>query len=150
MATVDGDAGVAVSLTPRQREVLQLVADGLSTRRIAEQLWLSPATVRNHVRAVLVGLGAHTRLEAVATAHRLGLLRERPPGAPPPLLTTRQNEVLVLLVAGLSTRSMAGRLGLSPSTVRNHVASLTGVLGVHSRLEAVATARRAGVIASQA
>ena len=57
-------------LTPRQTEVLRLLARGYSTRQIAEELHVSIETVRNHVRNVLHALGVHSRLEAVAVAHR--------------------------------------------------------------------------------
>ena len=63
-----------VRLTPRQREVLELVASGHSTSEIAEALTLSRETIRNHLRNVFRGLQVHTRLEAIATARRLGLL----------------------------------------------------------------------------
>ncbi len=63
------------ALTPRQREVLLLLADGLSTPAIAARLGLSKETVRNHVRAVLAELGCHSRLEAVVEARRRGLLQ---------------------------------------------------------------------------
>jgi PAS domain S-box-containing protein len=66
-------------LTPRQREILELIASGLSTSEIAKKLTLSTETVRNHVRSVFRELGVHSRLEAIAAARRLGLL------APPPL-----------------------------------------------------------------
>jgi len=62
------------ALTPRQHEVLELLADGLSTRQIAEQLSLSVETVRNHVRGILAALGAHSRLEALALARRRHLI----------------------------------------------------------------------------
>jgi PAS domain S-box-containing protein len=65
-----------VRLTPRQNEVLQLLGDGASTDDMASSLSVSRETVRNHVRHVLRELGAHTRLEAVAVAHRSGLLGE--------------------------------------------------------------------------
>ena len=55
-------------LTPRQAEVLRLLEQGRSTKQIAQDLHLSPETVRNHVRHVLHALGVHTRLEAVAAA----------------------------------------------------------------------------------
>jgi DNA-binding NarL/FixJ family response regulator len=55
-------------LTPRQSEVLRLLEHGRSTQQIAEELHLSPETVRNHVRHVLRNLGVHSRLEAVALA----------------------------------------------------------------------------------
>lgn len=71
-------------LTPRQREILEMIASGLSTSEIAEKLTLSTETVRNHVRSVLGELNVHTRLQAIASARRLGLLappalKPRPP-----------------------------------------------------------------------
>ena len=61
-------------LTPRQHEILLLLADGDSTAQIAEILFLSIETVRNHVRHILRRLGAKSRLEAVAIGRRDGLL----------------------------------------------------------------------------
>jgi PAS domain S-box-containing protein len=58
------------NLTPRQVEVLRLLEQGRSTEQIAQELHLSLETVRNHVRAVLRGLGVHSRLEAVVLARR--------------------------------------------------------------------------------
>jgi EAL domain-containing protein (putative c-di-GMP-specific phosphodiesterase class I)/DNA-binding CsgD family transcriptional regulator len=57
-------------LTPREREMLNLLADGLSGPTIAEQLFLSPATVRTHIRNAMVKLGAHTRGQAIAMVLR--------------------------------------------------------------------------------
>lgn len=73
-------------LTPRQREILDMIASGLSTSEIAEELTLSTETVRNHVRSVLGALNAHTRLQAIASARRLGLL------APPTLKPRRSDD----------------------------------------------------------
>jgi DNA-binding CsgD family transcriptional regulator len=61
-------------LTPRQREVLTLLADGASTTQIAATLGLAEETVRNHIRQLLRRLGVHTRLAAVAYARREGLI----------------------------------------------------------------------------
>jgi PAS domain S-box-containing protein len=61
-------------LTPRQHQVLHLLARGHSTDQIASELHLAVETVRNHVRRLLRALGAHSRLEAIAIAHRDGLL----------------------------------------------------------------------------
>jgi PAS domain S-box-containing protein len=61
-------------LTPRQFEVLELLASGKSTREICRELYLSQATVRNHIRALLLALGAHSQLEALAKARQAGLL----------------------------------------------------------------------------
>jgi PAS domain S-box-containing protein len=61
-------------LTRREIEVLRLMADGLSTKGVAESLHVSRATVRNHVQSILAKLGVHSRLEAVAYANRHRLL----------------------------------------------------------------------------
>jgi len=67
-------APVAEPLTPREREVLEMLAGGLSNRRIAEHLGIRENTVKAHVAAVLAKLGAESRTEAVTLALRLGLL----------------------------------------------------------------------------
>jgi PAS domain S-box-containing protein len=61
-------------LTPRQLEVLRLLAQGASTYEIASMLHLSPTTVRNHVANILGTLDVHTRLQAVIAARRMGLI----------------------------------------------------------------------------
>ncbi len=62
------------TLTPRQLETLRLLGQGLQTKEIASQLGVAEETARNHVRALLRGLGVHSRLEAVAVGRRRGLL----------------------------------------------------------------------------
>jgi PAS domain S-box-containing protein len=57
-------------LTPRQAEVLSLLEQGYATNQIADELHIAVETVRNHIRAILRNLGVHSRLEAVALAHR--------------------------------------------------------------------------------
>lgn len=66
--------GEPPSLTARQREVLDLLADGIPAKVIAAKLKLSETTVRNHIRGILTQLGCHSQLEAVAKARRLGML----------------------------------------------------------------------------
>ena len=63
-----------VKLTPRQRDVLRLLANGATTDQIAMELHIARETVRNHVRAMLAALGAHSRVEAIAAARAAGLL----------------------------------------------------------------------------
>jgi PAS domain S-box-containing protein len=64
----------AVELTPRQRQVLQLLGEGRTTATIASDLGIAGETARNHIKAVLRALGARSRLEAVVAARREGLL----------------------------------------------------------------------------
>lgn len=61
-------------LTPRELEVLQLLAEGLPNKAIAHQLDISEHTVKFHVNAILSKLGAQSRTEAVVRAGRLGLI----------------------------------------------------------------------------
>jgi DNA-binding CsgD family transcriptional regulator len=63
----------SLRITPRELEVLALIADGYSTREIARALWITEETVRTHVRRLLERLGAHTRAHAVSIAYREGL-----------------------------------------------------------------------------
>jgi len=60
-------------LTPREREVLQGMVDGLTREQIAKRLGMSPHTVRTHVHGLLHKLGVHSSLRAVAVARQAGL-----------------------------------------------------------------------------
>jgi DNA-binding CsgD family transcriptional regulator len=66
-------AAVGAALTPREREVLALVAEGLTNAQVAERLYISPKTAEHHVGRVLTKLGVRSRAEAAAVAVRLGL-----------------------------------------------------------------------------
>jgi DNA-binding NarL/FixJ family response regulator len=65
---------LAEPLTPRELEVLQLLAEGLANKMIARQLDISDHTVKFHVNAILTKLNAQSRTEAVVRATRLGLI----------------------------------------------------------------------------
>lgn len=67
----------ALSLSPRELEVLEMVADRMTNREIAERLCLSVYTVKNHVHRILHKLEVGDRKEAVAKAYENGWLRER-------------------------------------------------------------------------
>jgi DNA-binding NarL/FixJ family response regulator len=62
-------------LTPREVEVLQLMADGLPSDRIAADLDLSKHTLRTHVQNILTKLGVHSKLDAIVVAIRFGTVR---------------------------------------------------------------------------
>ena len=62
-------------LTTRETEILALIARGLSNRRIAQALSISPHTVRKHLENAFTALGVHSRAEAVAWTYRLDLSR---------------------------------------------------------------------------
>jgi PAS domain S-box-containing protein len=105
-----------------------MTADG---ERISVELCAVPLTSDQHV------IGVFGQVKSVEVGEP----------APHPSLTPRQLEVLHLLEHGQSTDQIARSLHLSVDTVRNHIRHLMRALGAHSRLEAVALARREHVIA---
>lgn len=70
--------------------------------------------------------------------------RSTPSDAALARLTTREREVLALLVSGFDARTIAAHLGMTVNTARSHIKSLLAKLGVHSQLEAVVAAVKAG------
>ena len=65
---------IGADLTDRELEILSLLARGWNNKLIAGELYLSVNTVRNYVQSVLTKLGAHSKLEAVSTAVREGIV----------------------------------------------------------------------------
>ena len=72
----DPDDALA-GLTPRELEVLLLLASGRSSKEIARQLVISPRTVSTHVQHILAKLDVNSRARAIALAHRAGLVDQR-------------------------------------------------------------------------
>ena len=71
----DRDAGQALrGLTPREREVLQLLTEGLNDKEIAQRLHVSPQTARTHMENILNKLGVNSRLQALVYALRHGVV----------------------------------------------------------------------------
>ncbi len=62
-------------LTPREREVLALIATGLSNEEISRQIYISPATVKTHASRAMTKLGARDRAQLVVFAYQAGLIR---------------------------------------------------------------------------
>jgi DNA-binding NarL/FixJ family response regulator len=73
---------VEASLTPREQEVLQLLAQGLNQTQIAAKLVISPKTVGGHIQRILAKLGVHSRAHAVAVAHQQSLVEVEAHAAP--------------------------------------------------------------------
>ena len=104
-------------------------------------------------RAERGGRTIHMIRDAPAAQELLAVIRKRlgVPARPEPTthgaaLTRREVEILHMIANGLKTRSIALHLHVSPATVRNHVQNILRKLDAHSRLEAVACARRGRLI----
>jgi DNA-binding NarL/FixJ family response regulator len=72
--TVAGSAATGAPLSPREREILALLAEGLGNKIVAARLGISEHTVKTHVASIFEKLGAETRAEAVALGARTGVL----------------------------------------------------------------------------
>jgi DNA-binding CsgD family transcriptional regulator len=85
----DGRDVDTIRLTPRQLEVLALLCEGLPNKLICRQLSISAGTVKAHISGILRELGVASRLQAVVTARRAGLVREAGKASPHPLAGVR-------------------------------------------------------------
>lgn len=70
-----GNPGVLADLTDREREVLELIARGLSNQELAEELFIAANTVKTHIKRILAKLGARDRAQAIVIAYESGLVR---------------------------------------------------------------------------
>lgn len=128
MLTASDERGVV-------KEAMDAGCDGFVTKR------QSLATVIDAVRAASRG---ETPISPDVAGNAFG----RPPVSVGGDLTPRESDVLHLVGAGLTNRQIANTLGISTNTVRNHVQHVLTKLDAHSKLEAVAVAARAGLLAS--
>ncbi len=116
-------------LSDREAQVARLVLEGHDPRAIAEQLFLSPATVRTHVSRVLAAFGVGTRVALLA---HLGPLGSSPPK---PALTPRQSAVVELVATGRSNAEIAEALALTVKSVEKHVGDAIVRWDVSSRFD---------------
>lgn len=116
---------------------LRAQCDGLLPRRSSLECFMAA------VRTVAGGQCVYTNEQLVGALG--GEVAGRADAAPPDL-TTRELQVLWLLNEGVSTGGIAQVLGVSVNTVRSHIRNILGKFGAHSRLEAIAAARRSGVL----
>jgi DNA-binding NarL/FixJ family response regulator len=73
VARGNGASVLPLDLSPRQREILELLCQGLSNKEIASRLGIIDTTVKTHVSAIFIGLGVVNRTQAVLAARRFGL-----------------------------------------------------------------------------
>lgn len=123
--------GRTLGLTPREREVLALVAAGLSSGLIAVELGVSTRTVEAHVRAAMGKLGAFTRGHAVVLAsERTGDLSVRG-------LRCGQRRLITELAAGKTVSAAARSLHISRRTAHRWLEQTRRTLGTDSNVQVV-------------
>jgi PAS domain S-box-containing protein len=147
---VRGRFAASVVVPADQPLVQQTIARKLlGNERVTDHVVRLP-TQTGEVRTVEVSSTPLRREGRIVGVFGLVRVADIPPTREDPerRLTPREHEVLAHLAAGCSTEQMAEMMGLAPATVRNHIKRLFRALGVHSRLEAVAVARREGLVDS--
>ncbi|MEP7133857.1 MAG: response regulator transcription factor [Chloroflexota bacterium] len=120
----------------------KMVKDALAAGAIG--YLLKDVTADDLVRAIRAAHAGRATLSPEA-AQSLVLNTNLPP-VPGLDLTEREHEVLLLMIEGLNNTQIAGRLTVSPSTIKTHVSHILSKLGVASRTEAVTLALRSGIV----
>jgi DNA-binding NarL/FixJ family response regulator len=150
----DGDASDHLAAIFKAHPAVRvLILTGWASHRTIERSMKAGAhgllsksqSVEELVTAVRRVAAGESLFEADVAGSRAPVVAEAPSGAS---LSPREIEVLYLLGEGRRTSEVAGALGLSVNTVRNHITAILAKLGTHTRLEAVTEAMRLGIISS--
>jgi DNA-binding NarL/FixJ family response regulator len=142
-----GRSRVEPSLTPRESQILEAIADGLTNVQVAHHLGLAPSTVASHVETMLAAAHVPNRAALVALGIRLGWLQ---PGVPEsPAAADPFERLLAGLVAqGWPTARIAQRTGRDTAGVEAAIGRLGRRLGASTRAHLVRRAADAGVLPS--
>jgi NarL family two-component system response regulator LiaR len=153
MVMPDMDGATATRLIRNQSESIQVIA----LTSFKEEILVRSALQAGAIGYLLKDVSADELAQAIRAGHA-GRATLSPEAAqalvhaasqlPPPGmdLTERERTVLALMVEGLNNTQIAGRLTVSPSTIKSHVSSILGKLGVSSRTEAVTLALRNRIV----
>lgn len=149
MVMADMDGAAATRLIRKQFPAIQVIA----LTSFKDEILVQSALQAGAISYLLKDVSANDLVEAIRAAHagRATLSPEatqaliqasKQDPVPGHDLTEREREVLMLMTEGLNNTQIAGRLTVSPSTIKSHVSSILAKLGVASRTEAVALALR--------
>lgn len=153
MSMPDMDGATAARLIRQQHPDIQVIA----LTSFKEGKLIKNALEAGAIGYLLKDISADDLARAIRAAHagRATLSPEAAqalvetanlPPAPGLDLTEREHEVLTLMIEGLNNTQIAGRLTVSPSTIKSHVSNILSKLGVTSRTEAVTLALRNGIV----
>ena len=151
-------------LTEREKEVLELIGQGMTTKGISEELSIAATTVETHRRHLIDKLGVKNSKELmlyvakhgvrVPVVEKATLIKKEPVPAKEEIasekstLTEREQEVLSLIGEGLSTKEIAGKLDIAAATVESHRSHLIEKLEVKSTKDLVKYAITHGLVKS--
>jgi DNA-binding NarL/FixJ family response regulator len=136
------DERMSRALTPAQSAVLELVGSGLTTKKIAARLAMSPATVETHVRAAIERLGTRTRLQAAARRLAVESKAGEREDAMAVVLQSDEHRLLQLLAAGATLTEASASMHISRRTCTRRLAVIKVKLGTQTTTEAVLHAVR--------
>ncbi len=153
MVMPDMDGAAATRLIRKQSESIQVIA----LTSFKEEILVQSALQAGAIGYLLKDISAEELARAIRAAHagRATLSPDvaevivQAAGQPPKPgldLTEREREVLALMIEGLNNTQIAGRLEVSPSTIKSHVSNILSKLGVASRTEAVTLALRNRIV----
>lgn len=151
MQTMDG--ATATSIIRKQSPQTQVIAltsfkEGELIKKVLEAgaigYLLKDVSAEGLARAIRAAHAGRATLAAEATQALVEAASQEP--APGFDLTGREHEVLILMVEGLNNTQIAGKLKISPSTIKSHVSNILSKLGVASRTEAVTLALRNRIV----
>ncbi len=152
MVMPDMDGATATRMIRQQFPQVQVIAltsfkEGDLVKRALEAgaigYLLKDVSAEDLVHAIRAAHAGRATLSPEAAQTLVDAANQPPPG---PSLTARELDVLALLVDGLNNTQIAGKLTVSPSTVKSHVSNILAKLGVASRTEAVTLALRSHLI----
>jgi DNA-binding NarL/FixJ family response regulator len=123
-------------LTPREQEVLTQIRTGATVDEVATRLAIAPSTVKTHLTAIRQKTSARTKIDLMLPELDAQGFDSDAYG-----FSSRQNQVLALLLEGRSNREIARELWLSPETIKDHLSNIYARLNVRSRYEAAAQVR---------
>lgn len=106
-----GKSHQGLRITNRKREILSLVAQGFSSKRIGTRLGISPSTVNQHLEVLQLKLGAHNRTHLIVLAIQFGIIDIRVQAG-----TKKERETGVTLAGGLTEAMLLGILGRNPGS----------------------------------
>lgn len=139
-------AAASPTLSALHMEVIELIAEGLPSHRIGKRLFFAEETVKSRLAGAFRALDACNRAQAVAEAHRRGLLLQRPSEQPVPALSDEQYQILTLIAEGLESTEIAVELSMTKDMVKNRVVRIRHAFQARNTAHLVHLAYSSGVL----